>query len=202
LSELDGGVVKSLRQLIRTTLIGGALFLIPLVFIVVFFGKAFQIMKVVATPVGKLIPYESLAGFIMVDILTVLIILLCCLLAGGLARSPWGRKVNQKLDAALLQVIPAYAWVKGMTGNLHDEDAEEVLKPVLVRFDDQLQLGFEVDRTGDELVAVYLPGSPDPRSGTVSYVTKDRVQPVEAAVAAVTKIQKNLGRGSAAVLPD
>jgi uncharacterized membrane protein len=170
------------------------------VFIVVFFGKAFQIMKVVATPVSKLIPYERLVGFVVVDIITVVIIILFCLLAGVLARSSWGRKANQKLDAALLQMIPAYAWVKGMTGELRDEDAEEVLKPVLIRFDDQYQLGFEVDRADDGLVAVYLPGSPDPRSGTVSYVTADRVQPVDAAVTAVTKVQKNLGRGSTAIL--
>jgi uncharacterized membrane protein len=192
--------VKRLRQLFRTTLIGGIVFLIPFVFVVVFFGKAFQIMKVVATPVSKLIPYDRLVGFIVVDIITVVIIILFCLLAGALARSSWGRKANRKLDAALLQMIPAYAWVKGMTGELRDEDAEDVLKPVLIRFDDQHQLGFEVDRTENGLVAVYLPGSPDPRSGTVSYVTVDRLQPVDAAVAAVTKVQKNLGRGSTAIL--
>jgi len=193
--------MKSLRQLIRTTLIGGILFLIPLVFVVVFFSKAFQIMKVVAIPVGKLIPYDTFAGFIMVDILTVLIIVLCCLLAGALARSRWGQRMNQKLDAALLQVIPAYAWVKGMTGELRDDDAEQLLKTVQVQFDDQLQLGFEVDRAEDGLVAVYLPGSPDPRSGTVCYVTSDRVRFVEAGVKTVTKVFKNLGRGSAEILP-
>ena len=93
--------MNSLRRLIRTTLIGGVLFLIPLVFVVVVFGKAFQIMKVVATPLGKLIPVESLAGFAVVEILTAFIMILCCLLAGTLARSPWGRKANEKLDTIL-----------------------------------------------------------------------------------------------------
>ena len=192
--------MKSLRRLIRTTLIGGIVFLIPFVFIVVFLGKAFQIMKVIATPVSNLIPYERLVGFIVIDVITVFIIILFCLLAGALARSPWGRKANQKLETALLQMIPAYAWIKGMTGELRDEDAEEVLKPVLIRFDDQSQLGFEVDRADSGLVAVYLPGSPDPRSGTISYVSGDRVEPIDAGVQAVTKVCKNLGRGSTAML--
>jgi len=192
--------MESMQRLTRTTLIGGIVFLIPFVFLVVFFSKAFQIMKVVATPVSKLIPYERLVGFIVVDIITVVIIILFCLLAGALARSHWGRRMNQKLDAALLQMIPAYSWVKGMTGGLRDEDAEEVLKPVLVRFDDQHQLGFEVDRAEDGLVAVYLPSSPDPRSGSISYVTGDRVQPIDAGVQAVTKVYKNLGRGSTAMM--
>jgi uncharacterized membrane protein len=193
--------MNALQRLIRDTLIGGVLFLIPLVFVVVVFGKAFQIMKVVATPLGKLISIESFAGFAVVEILTVFIMVLCCLLAGMLARSPWGKKLNEKIDVILLQMIPGYAWVKGMTGEIHDEDAEEVLKPVLVRFDDQFQLAFEVDRTADGLVAVYLPGSPDPRSGAVSYVTGDRIQPVDAKFNTVVKVCKNLGRGSTAMLP-
>jgi len=187
-------------RLVRTTLIGGVIFLIPLVFVVAVFGKAFQIMKSVAIPLGKLIPVESVAGIAVVPILATLIMILSCLAAGMLARSPGGRRIYAKLDTVLLQMIPGYAWVKGITGGIRDEEAEEVLKPVLVRFDDQFLLGLEVDRVADGLVAVYLPGSPDPRSGTVSFVTSDRIQLVDAGFKKVTKICKNLGRGSAAVL--
>ena len=123
------------------------------------------------------------------------------MIAGLLARSSGGQKVYKKLDAVLLQMIPGYAWVKGMTGGISDEDADEVLKPVLVAFDDQTQLAFEVDRSDDGWVAVYLPGAPEPRSGTVSYVTSDRVQPANVGVKAITKICKNLGRESAGLLP-
>jgi len=112
--------MSNLRRLIRTTLIGGVLFLIPLVFVVVVVGKAFQIMKVVATPLAKLIPAENYAGYAVVELLTVGIMILGCLLVGTLARSPWGRKVNEKLDAVLLQMIPGYAWVKGITGGIRD----------------------------------------------------------------------------------
>jgi uncharacterized membrane protein len=192
--------MSRLRRLIQTTLIGGGLFLIPLVFAVVVLGKAFQIMKVVATPLGKLIPIESLAGFAIVEILTASIMILSCLFAGLFARSPWGQKINEKLDAVLLQVVPSYAWVKGITGGVSDEDADELLKPVLVRFDDQFQLAFEVDRVVDGLVAVYIPGSPDSRSGSVSYVTGDRIEPVNAGFKAVLKVFNNLGRGSTVML--
>jgi uncharacterized membrane protein len=192
--------VNNMRRLIRTTLIGGIIFLIPLVFVVVVVGKAIQIMKSVAVPLGNLIPFETVAGIAVVPILTTLFMVFSCLTAGMLARSPWGQKVYKKLDTVLLQIIPGYAWIKGVTGDIRDEDAEEVLKPVLVRFDDQYQLAFEVDRATDGLVAVYMPGAPDPRSGTVSYVTSDRIQPVEAGFKAITKICKNLGRGSGAVL--
>jgi uncharacterized membrane protein len=59
-----------------------------------------------------------------------------------------------------------------------------------------------VDRAADGLVAVYVPGAPDPRSGAVSYVTGDRIQPVNVGFKAVVKVCKNLGRGSTEVLSD
>jgi len=191
--------MHQLGRLIRTTVTGGVMFLIPLVVVVVIFGKAFQIMKVVGTPVSNWIPVESFGGFAVVEIVTVFVMLLASLLAGLLAQSSWGRRVHEKLDTALLN-IPGYAWLKSVTGGMGGEDPEEVLKPVLVRFDDQSQIAFEVDRATDGLVAVYLPGSPDPRSGTVSYVTDDRVQPVDAGFKEVLKTCRNFGRGSTAML--
>ena len=71
---------------------------------------------------------------------------------------------------------------------------------MLVRFDDQFQLAFEVDRASDGLVAVYVPGSPNPRSGVVSYVTGDRIRPLDAKFKAVLKVYHDLGRGSAGLL--
>jgi len=192
--------MKNFRELIRTTLIGGVLFLIPLVFVAAILGKAFQLMKVVAKPLSKLLPYDSAYEYIIVETLTVLLILVCCLLAGILARSAWAKSWNQKLDAVLLELIPGYSWVKGFTGDISDADATKALKPVLVRYDDQSQLAFEVERTADGIVAVYLPGSPDYRSGAVSYVEKDRVRPIDASFKGVVDICKNLGRDSVEVL--
>ena len=189
-----------MREFIRTTLIGGILFLIPLVMVVVVFGKAFQILKIVATPLGKLIPIESVAGFALVEVLTAVVMLLCCLMAGLVARSPWGRNVYGKIDTILLQLIPGYSWVKGVTCEISDEEAEDTFKPVLVRLDDQYQLGFEVDRAAEGLVAVYLPSAPDPRSGALSYVTADRIQSVDVGFKAINMTCKKLGRGSGAML--
>ena len=193
--------MKNMRRLIRTTLLGGIVFLIPLVIVVAVFGKAIHIMQSVAVPLGEMIPVQSVAGVAVVPILTTVIMFVSCLVAGMLAQSSGGQKIYSKLDTLLLQMIPGYAWVKGVTGGIRDEDAEEVLKPVLVTFDDQSQLAFEVDREVDGLVAVYVPGAPDPRSGTVSYVTSDRIQPIDVGFKAVTKVCKNLGRGSSALIP-
>ena len=189
-----------MRETIRATLLGGVVFLIPLVCIVVFVGKAFQIMKAVGQPVAKLIPVETVAGIAFIEVVTAVILIASCLIAGLVARSPLGRAVYARLDAMLLNVIPAYAWLKSVTADVTDEEVEAAFEPVLVRFDDQYQLAFEVDRVGDTIVAVFLPGAPDARSGAVSYVEADRVKQVEADFRAISRTCKKLGRGSGALL--
>lgn len=186
--------------LLKVTLIGGVVFLIPLVIVVVTVGKAFHIIKVLAQPLTRLLPIHTVAGFAFVDFLTVVLMVVLCLLAGFAARSPVGRKLYGKIDALLLQFVPGYGWVKGVTGNISDEEAEILLKPVLARFDDQAQVGFEVDRTRDGLVAIYIPGAPDPRSGSLSYMTPERVEPIDAGFQAVLMSFKRLGCGSAGML--
>ncbi len=62
--------------------------------------------------------------------------------------------------------------------------------------DDQAQVGFEVERLDNGLVAVYLPGSPDTWSGVVAYLTEDRVEVLNVDFATASKTLSTLGRGS------
>jgi hypothetical protein len=78
--------------------------------------------------------------------------------------------------------------------------AESVLKPVLARFDDVAQVAFEVERGPGDLVTVYLPGSPDPWSGSVAHVTADRITPLDRDFASVISSLRKVGREMPALL--
>ncbi len=187
-----------MREIIRTTLIGGVVFLIPVAAIAMIIGKAFQFLKIVATPLANLIPINSLAGLALVELLTALLLLVVCLLAGLIAKSKPAQRVYRRIDKLLLLLIPGYSWVKGVTGDISDTEAKELFRPVFIRLDDQYQLGLEARRTDDGLVAVYLPGAPDMRSGTLAYVTADRVQAVDVGFKEFSKAFTTLGRASLA----
>ena len=64
----------------------------------------------------------------------------------------------------------------------------------------QSQIGFKVDEMPGNLVAVFLPGSPDPRSGTLSYVERDRLQPLKANFKDVSGACRRLGVGTSEML--
>ncbi len=181
---------------LKTTLIGGLIFLIPFVVIMAVLGKAVKIMLALANPISKIIPIESVAGIAFVNILAIVVLVFICFFAGLMARSKAGKHAFNSLDIKLMALLPGYAFVKGIAGSMDDKGDKKVLTPVLAKFDDQSQVGFEVERLDNGLVAVFIPGSPDTWSGAVAYMTEDRVEKLNIDFTAATKTLRTLGRGS------
>ena len=170
--------------------------MVPVVIVVAVIGKAIEIMMLVAKPLNKFIHIDSVGGIAMVNILAVLVLVLCCFLAGVVARGEKAKNIYRSLDTKL-QYIPGYSFFKGMTEAINnDEKSGNELKPVIVNFDDNAQIGFEIERTTKGNVVIYLPGAPNPMSGTVAYFSADRVQALSMNFAQAIGNIKHLGRGS------
>jgi len=170
------------------------IFLVPFVVVLLIVGKAFAVMRAVATPMAEASGLDHLGVFAMIDLLAVLLLVGVCWLAGHLAMSQRGRKLYEAFDEKLLNLFPRYGFVKSMTESLAADQGETTLPVVIVRFDDQSQLAFEVERTEAQVI-VFLPGSPDPWSGAVSLVTPDRVQRLDVDFKTAVKSIRLLGRG-------
>lgn len=183
----------------KTLFIGGLIFLVPFAVVLVVIAKVRGVSRSMAEPLDAVIPVEAVGGIALANILEVAIIVLACFLAGIVATSPLGRKLYQRIDDWLLNLIPRYAFVKSMTETLGDQQ-ESTLQPVLVRFDDLSQIAFEVERGPGDLVTVYLPGSPDPWSGSVAQVTADRVDELAADFTSVVQSLRKIGRGAGALI--
>lgn len=180
---------------IRTMVIGGVIFLVPFGIVLLLFGKVFGVARRLAEPVHGMIPVEAVAGVALANVLALGIILLACLLAGVVATSPWGQRAYRRIDEWLLNLVPRYAFVKSMTESIGGQKGTS-LQPVLVRFDDLAQIAFEVERGPGDQVTVYLPGSPDPWSGSVAHVSADRVDVIHADFATVVRSLRRIGSGT------
>ncbi len=185
-------------KFIKTTIVGGIVFMVPIIVIIVILGKAFGLMLKVARPIDKLIPIESIGGIAFANLLALFAILLVCFVAGVIARSPSSKKLYKAIDHGLL-AIPGYAFIKAYTDSMKLGQAEaKSMQPVLVQFDDNSQLGFEIERLDNGQVVIYLPGAPDPWSGSVVYFSEDRVKNLEISASEAISNVRRLGRGSQA----
>jgi len=187
---------------IKTTILGGLLFLFPIVFVVAIIGKALEITYKVAAPLAGLLAIDSIGGLARVQLLALVILVLICFLAGLAARTALAGKFAHYLETKVMQKIPAYALLKSKADSVLRPEDIGGMCPVSVRFDDSWQLAFEIERFAGGKVVVFLPGAPDPWSGSVSVITEDRVTRLDLTVASAADIMKRLGKGSSGVLRD
>lgn len=193
--------MRPVLDFVKTTVIGGLLFLFPLVIVTVVVGKAFSVMLRLTRPIGRLLPIDSVADVATIDIVAIVALLAGCFAAGFVAQSPLGRRVYRTADENLAGLVPGYAALEARLGGaVGDEEQRLALKPVLVRFDDLSQVAFEIERLRDAWVAVFLPGAPDPWSATAAVVDNDRVTALDLEIIQVTRMLKDFGRGVAVAL--
>jgi uncharacterized membrane protein len=184
-------------KFVKTTILGGVVFLVPVVILAAVLGKAYQIMMLVAQPMSDWIPIDAVGGIALANLLALLAIVASCFLIGLLARSQRAKGVYRALDQRM-SAIPGYTFVKGMTESIQmGSESSGSFTPVIARFDDNAQISFEIERTSEGQVAVYLPGAPNPWSGTVVLLDQERVQKLDISVSDAIRSIQALGRGSA-----
>jgi uncharacterized membrane protein len=192
--------VKEILGFVRTTLVGGILFLLPIIVVVVIVGKALGITNKVVAPLATHLPVSSSIGLATPKLLAIALLILFCFLAGSFARTAIARKMDNWLETALLSNVPGYEFVKSMSQNVLGADSQMAHSAVLVRIEDAWQLAFLVERLEEGHVAVYVPGSPNPQSGSVYFMTEDRIRPMDIPASSVLKCLKRCGLGSNALL--
>jgi uncharacterized membrane protein len=184
---------------LKTTIIGGLVFLVPLVVLVLVIGEAIGLVLVVAEPMATFLPIDSVAGVALANLIAAVIVLLVCFLAGLLARSALAQRLKGAAESTVLQKIPGYTFLKGITSTLSPHENAD-LKPALVSMGTRERIGLEVERVGDDRVVVYLPNSPNAWSGIVQIVSAKQVKPIELHMMSVMEHAEQMGRGTAKIL--
>ncbi len=193
---VDGrGAFAGLFGFVKTTLVGGAVFLVPVTVLALLLSKVGDVLLRLAQPLAKRLPLDTFWGVAVADVVLIALAVLACFLAGLLARVSFANRLVRKAEAGVLWRIPGYGFVKGLTDSLDKSSAAKGMLPVLIHFDDAAQLAFEVDHLPDGRRVIYLPGAPDPRAGSVMVMDADRVEPVQMTFVRATAALRALGRG-------
>lgn len=191
--------MRALAGFVKTMVVGGLLFLFPLVFVTFVVGRALALMMRVTRPlVERVMPTGTIAEFAVLDIAAIIALLTGCLVAGLVAQSPIGRAVYSRADSNLASLVPGYATMKARLGDAVGTETQR--KTVLIQLDDQAQLGLEIERLADGRVVAFLPGAPDAWAGTSVIVDAARVTPIDLDLLRLTRVLRDLGLGTAAIL--
>jgi len=69
-----------------TTVIGGAVFLVPLMVLIFVFGKAIGYMMLIAEPLADWLPVDTIGGVALANLLAILAVIVVSFIAGLIAR--------------------------------------------------------------------------------------------------------------------
>jgi uncharacterized membrane protein len=192
--------MKRILKFLRTTLVGGLLFLVPIVMLGIVLGKALGIARKIVEPLAAHLHVESVIGFQTPLLLAVGGIVLLCFLAGFFARTVLARKIVNRLETAVLSNVPGYEFLKRMSESTLGVEKDGGYPVVLVRFDDAAQIGFRIEVLENGLVTVFVPAVPNANSGEVYLISSDRISLLEVPPARALKCLKQLGVGTGALL--
>jgi len=183
---------------LKTTFLGGVLFLVPVVVLIAIVEKALGYAQKAVVPFADALFKGTFAHAFVSDLLAFGLLLVLCFLAGLAAKTAFARKSVDALEKKVLGKVPFYDSTKGkVLATLQAQSQEgEKMRPVLARFEDSWQIAFEVERISGGIITVYVPGAPDPWSGSVCFMTEDRIQAIDPAMPPVLKTLKDLGKGA------
>ena len=191
--HLKDHTMKDLLRLIRVTIFGGVVFIVPVVLVIIIISKVFYFIKKLIDP---FIPAGSTigGGLGLHTVLAILILLAICFAAGLLARTNAARAFVNWIEKNILDIMPGYRFMKSM-GLAATGLEEQDMKVVLARVDDGWQISFLIEQINETMYTVFIPGAPSPWSGSIYHVEKDRIMWTDITQKQAVRCIKLLGAG-------
>jgi uncharacterized membrane protein len=192
--------MNAFKSFVKSTVVGGLTFLIPLVLVILVLKHALELAGKVAIPLAKLLPISKVGGIAVATLVAAAVLLLIAFLAGMAARTTVGRRMTHWIEDSILGALPQYRMVKTMAEGFTQVENDSSLEPVLVFIDDVWQLAYRMEELHDGWVAVFVPQSPTPMSGNLLFVEASRVRPLDIPMREALALVKRMGSGAATVL--
>ncbi len=188
---------RSFGAFVRATLVGGVIFLVPLLLVVVLLRHGIKLAGKLAQPLMTHMP-ELFGGIIVADLVAASLLLLMAFVAGLFARTRSGQRSIQWIENSLMGSLPQFNFVRGVAEGLGGS-GERHVDVVLVPTDAGLNLAFMFEPGDGDWVAVFIPGAPDWRSGAVAFVERADIRPAGIGFIAAIKLLRKLGIGAGEV---
>jgi uncharacterized membrane protein len=184
--------MRGLAELTKTTLIGGLLIVLPIYLSILMVGKTLSAISTLLSPVTAAIP----AGAQFRQVIAVLIVLAVCFIAGIVVRTGPGLRAKNALERSVLERIPGYSLVRGLTARVSGDEGEGAFRPALVEIEDALSPGFIIEELDDGRYTVLVPSVPTPAAGALFILPRARVHPIDVPFTQAVKVISKWGAGA------
>ena len=184
--------MKGLAELIKTTLIGGLLVVLPIYLSILLLAKLLASVLALLSPVTAAIPASAQFR----QVIAIVIVLAICLVVGLLVRTTLGRRVKTAFERSVLEKIPGYTLLRGLTKRVSGDQSDVAFRPALVELEDALSPAFIIEELEDGRYTVLVPSVPTPAAGALFILPKERVHIIDVPFTQAVKVISKWGVGA------
>lgn len=136
--------MKALAEFFKTTLIGGVLVILPIYVAILLLAKMAAGMLALLAPLTAGIP----AGVGFRQVVAILLLVIACFVVGLIVRTGPGLKAKNACERAVLERLPAYAFLRGLARQITGHGDEHTMEPCLAEIEEALVPAFIVEEPG------------------------------------------------------
>jgi uncharacterized membrane protein len=180
---------------LKATIVGGLVFLLPLVILSLLIGQAVKLASKIVRPVLTALPDSAMTAGIVTAV-AIAALVAFAIAAGLFARTRTGKSVARWFENSMLSGVPQYQVAKSMAEGLTTMEHDQSVRPILVSIEEGWQLGYLLSELNDGWVMIFLPQAPTPMSGNIMYFPSERIVPLRITMVQAMGIVKRMGAGS------
>jgi uncharacterized membrane protein len=178
-------------QLLRTTLVGGVIFLLPLLLVVFIIQQGYRLTLQLAKPLAQLLPDKIVSQVEAPALVAALALLIVTFAAGLFAQTRMGKRTIRWVQNSLIGTLPQFSFARGIAESI-DGDYRDV-EVVLVPTDAGLCFGFIFNASSEPWIPVFIPGAPEWTSGSLAFVQTEAIRQTNVTFLDAVMILKGLG---------
>lgn len=189
-----------MRRYVRVTLLGGVAAILPLALVILVFRWIIGLIENYLRPIVDLFNTDSELLLFAIYVILVAGFLVAFFFIGMIIETRIGRFFTSVLEKKYLMRIPGYKIARETVMQFFGKKKSFFSEVVLVDVFNvgTLMTGFITDDQG-ELITVFVPTGPNPTSGNIYHVSKDKVYRTKAAVEQGMRTIISCGAGSSEI---
>lgn len=193
--------MDTLKKFLKDTILGGFLFLVPILVVLAISAKFWVKMSEIGHKLADTVGLRSTLGLNPGPIVALLLIVLICFLSGLLLRVAFMKNIRNGLDMVLDKFIPGYEFYKiTLEEKIRYRQTLITRTPVILTQDGIGQAGVITDELADGRKVIFIPAKPGTPEGQVFIVPENMLQRLPVDEMHLNKILQHHGKGLAALM--
>lgn len=194
--------MNAIKSFLKTTLIGGALVVLPIVILIFVFNWLYEFIEDKLRPITNIILETAKMQEFAAAVLALIIILLVFFLVGLMIQTKIGSIIFNSIEQNFLIKIPLYKIIKETTIQLMGNNRNLFKHVALVKlYDSDTRItAFVTEVHEDGSYTVFVPSGPAPTAGFIYHLKKESVQIVKYPIEKALKTIFSVGAGSSELI--